>query len=105
MYLKTRSSNKELLESRAVTLTNFDIYMYIKTRSSLLGYCCRLKLATKLPKNALLPAVVLDNIEISGWALSPCCACAHAWPYILQCQKRPTTVSKETYYSVKRDLL
>ncbi len=23
----------------------------------------------------------------------------------LQCQKRPTTVSKETYYSVKRDLL
>ena len=24
---------------------------------------------------------------------------------ILQCQKRPTTVSKETYYSVKRDLL
>jgi hypothetical protein len=24
---------------------------------------------------------------------------------LLQCQKRPTTVSKETYYSVKRDLL
>ncbi len=23
---------------------------------------------------------------------------------LLQCQKRPTTVSKETYYSVKRDL-
>jgi len=25
--------------------------------------------------------------------------------HLLQCQKRPTTVSKETYYSVKRDLL
>jgi hypothetical protein len=24
---------------------------------------------------------------------------------LLQCQKRPTTVSKETYYSVKRHLL
>ena len=24
---------------------------------------------------------------------------------LLQCQKRPTAVSKETYYSVKRDLL
>jgi len=24
---------------------------------------------------------------------------------LLQCQKRPTKVSKETYYSVKRDLL
>jgi hypothetical protein len=24
---------------------------------------------------------------------------------LLECQKRPTTVSKETYYSVKRDLL
>jgi hypothetical protein len=24
---------------------------------------------------------------------------------LLQCQKRPTTVSKETYYSVKRDLV
>jgi hypothetical protein len=24
---------------------------------------------------------------------------------VRQCQKRPTTVSKETYYSVKRDLL
>jgi len=24
---------------------------------------------------------------------------------LLQCQKRPSTVSKETYYSVKRDLL
>jgi hypothetical protein len=24
---------------------------------------------------------------------------------LLQCQKRPTTVSKETYYSVKRDLI
>ena len=24
---------------------------------------------------------------------------------LLKCQKRPTTVSKETYYSVKRDLL
>ena len=24
---------------------------------------------------------------------------------LLQCQRRPTTVSKETYYSVKRDLL
>jgi hypothetical protein len=24
---------------------------------------------------------------------------------LLQCQKRPTTVSKETYYSIKRDLL
>ena len=24
---------------------------------------------------------------------------------LLQCQKRPATVSKETYYSVKRDLL
>ena len=24
---------------------------------------------------------------------------------LLQCKKRPTTVSKETYYSVKRDLL
>jgi len=24
---------------------------------------------------------------------------------LIQCQKRPTTVSKETYYSVKRDLL
>jgi hypothetical protein len=24
---------------------------------------------------------------------------------LLQCQKRPITVSKETYYSVKRDLL
>ena len=24
---------------------------------------------------------------------------------LLQCQKRPTTVSKETFYSVKRDLL
>jgi hypothetical protein len=24
---------------------------------------------------------------------------------LLQCQKRPTTVSKETYYSVKRDLM
>jgi len=24
---------------------------------------------------------------------------------LLQCQKRPTTASKETYYSVKRDLL
>jgi len=23
---------------------------------------------------------------------------------LLQCQKRPTTVSKETYYSVKRDI-
>jgi len=23
---------------------------------------------------------------------------------LLQCQKRPTTVSKETYYNVKRDL-
>ena len=27
------------------------------------------------------------------------------WAAYLQCQKRPTTVSKETYYSVKRDLL
>jgi hypothetical protein len=25
--------------------------------------------------------------------------------HLLQCQKRPITVSKETYYSVKRDLL
>ena len=29
---------------------------------------------------------------------APCC-------HLLQCQKRPTTLSKETYYSVKRDLL
>ncbi len=43
------------------------------------------------------------------------CVCIHIenlgvsvpedYTHVVQCQKRPTTVSKETYYSVKRDLL
>ena len=43
------------------------------------------------------------------------CVCIHIenlgvsvpedYTHVVQCQKRPTTVSKETYYSVKRDLV
>jgi hypothetical protein len=56
-------------------------------------------------------AVVLGSAFLAAMLLPVCvcvwCSCKRdlLQCLLLQCQKRPTTVSKETYYSVKRDLL
>ena len=50
------------------------------------------------------PAVsVKEIVTSSGFStiIAPTLSCSE----ILHCQKRPTTGNKETYYSVKRDLL
>jgi hypothetical protein len=48
--------------------------------------------------------VYISSPQLLQYFLDQSCR-AHVKRDLLQCQKRPTTESKETYYTVKRDLL
>ena len=54
--------------------------------------------------NAVVEAAAAASISISI-SIEDCCDASCSCVDLYQCQKRPTTASKETYYSVKRDLV